>query len=558
MRNLTTAREKAAVVLVAALATFCFSPAPLSLADQRERVVSPQNEAKITPGGSGLQSLKAGSVELLEEGQLRVNRVVLREWDGTERDGNVVQRDMQSDRQRKTLTQTYNWGVIRCAAAAQGNRVTLAIQVTNTSAAILQGLSFSLSTLHLPASAKGLSGAGEMLPSVDAPGVATQDWGGGTLALCNEDVGRPLYVGLLPAGKPQTIALQVATFREDRFPRGWLSTPKIERPLYPGSADHFTLSLRFGPSGASASEIAGDLFRKFAQAYPPALAWKDRRPLGTLHLGAVEYRQPQNPRGWFTGDGTVDTTTETGRAAFRARVLRYADEAVAVLKSMGAQGMIVWDIEGNEYPHATTYLGDPRSLPVEIEPVIDAFFKKFTDAGLRVGLCIRPSQPARSVYNGDAWQIQSDDPEFLLNAKIAYARKRWGCSIFYVDSNVIYDPRFKPSDGAGYELLPARVFQRVARANPDTLLLPEQKDTRYYAYTAPYMEFRQGYAGVPDKVRALYPNSFSAIYAPDGPIDERRADLVAAVKRGDILLFRGWWPDPVNAKIKSIYAEATK
>jgi hypothetical protein len=44
----------------------------------------------------------------------------------------------------------------------------------------------------------------------------------------------------------------------------------------------------------------------------------------------------------------------------------------------------------------------------------------------------------------------------------------------------------------------------------------------------------------------------------DGPIDERRADLVAAVRRGDILIFRGWFDDIFNGKTKSIYEEAAK
>lgn len=515
---------------------------------------------KITEGERGLQSLRAGPLELLEDGQLRVSRAVLREWDDTEREGDTVPLQTRWERgaTQKVSTQTYKWGRVNWSYAAQGERVTLSIVITNTSPSILQGVSLSLLTLRLPPEAKPASSVGEMVPGVDAPGVVMRGWQAGTLALCNEDVGRPLYVGMLPGGDAGSLGLQAATFREDRFPRGWLTTPKIARPIYPGATDHFTLSLRFGPGGASAAQMAGDVLGKFAHAYPLTLAWKDRRPIGTLHLGAVEYREPKNPRGWLEGNGSVDTTTDAGRAALRARLLRYAAQSVAVLKGMDAQGMIVWDSEGNEYPHATTYLGDPRHLPAEAEPVMDAFFKKFTDAGLRVGLCIRPSQPALHLYGGDAWQMQSDDPVFLLNEKIAYARKRWGCSIFYIDSNVIYDPRFKPSDGAGYELLPATVFQRVASANPDALLLPEQKSARYYAYAAPYMEFRQGYAGTPDTVRALYPNSFSAIYVPDGPVAERRSDLVAAVKRGDILLFRAWWPDPVNAEIKSIYAEGRK
>ena len=41
-------------------------------------------------------------------------------------------------------------------------------------------------------------------------------------------------------------------------------------------------------------------------------------------------------------------------------------------------------------------------------------------------------------------------------------------------------------------------------------------------------------------------------------VNAHRAELVAAVRRGDILLFHGWWPNPNNPLIKSIYEEAGK
>jgi len=34
--------------------------------------------------------------------------------------------------------------------------------------------------------------------------------------------------------------------------------------------------------------------------------------------------------------------------------------------------------------------------------------------------------------------------------------------------------------------------------------------------------------------------------------------LIAAVKSGDILVFHGWWNNPGNAKIKSIYQDAKR
>jgi hypothetical protein len=48
------------------------------------------------------------------------------------------------------------------------------------------------------------------------------------------------------------------------------------------------------------------------------------------------------------------------------------------------------------------------------------------------------------------------------------------------------------------------------------------------------------------------------IVVNDGPMDARWADLVAGVRRGDILMTRGWFSDPANEKVKAIYAEAKK
>ena len=514
-----------------------------------------QAQVRIAFGAAGLTSVQRSGAEILRDGKLRADSVMLESWDGSLAKGETVPFASTADKIHQTVTQIYRWGEIKCGYAVKGDALNLTVTVSNTSAFTLRGISLHLADLNVTLSER--SAAGEMSSSVDAPGIVTAKCAAGLLALCNEAAGRPLYIGFLIANGEKNHALaQVATFREDRFPRGWLTTPQIQRPLFPGGSDTFTLSLRFGPPATAPSALAPDVFQNFAKAYPPRLNWPDRRLIGTLHLATSEYRLPKNPRGWFNGDKTVDTTTEAGRADFKARLMKYADDSVAILKAMNAQGMIVWDLEGEEFPHATTYLGDPRSLPAEMEPLADEFFKKFTDAGLRVGLCLRPSQPVRSLYGVGAWQMQTDDPAYILGAKIEAAKKRWHCSLFYVDSNVNYNPRFAPGDGAGYELSPASLFQQTAAANPDVLLMPEQKTTRYFAYTAPYSELRGGFTGTPDAIRAAYPDSFSAIYVPDGDVDAHRAELVTAVKRGDILMFRAWWNDPYNSKIKSIYDEA--
>src|ERR1700678_3780023 len=124
------------------------------------------------------------------------------------------------------------------------------------------------------------------------------------------------------------------------------------------------------------------------------LNWPDRRPIGSIFLADYSHRSASNPRGWFNAPG-FDAMGDGGTERFRKALLAYADGAIAVLKGVNAQGMIVWDLEGEEFPQRTSYIGDPRlmaTLAPEMAPVADEFFRRFRDAGLRVGMTVRPQQ----------------------------------------------------------------------------------------------------------------------------------------------------------------------
>jgi hypothetical protein len=66
---------------------------------------------------------------------------------------------------------------------------------------------------------------------------------------------------------------------------------------------------------------------------------------------------------------------------------------------------------------------------------------------------------------------------------------------------------------------------------------------------------RKTQLGTADEVRAVYPKAFSLIYTADGPLDLYAADLKASVKRGDAAMYRTWFPDPQNQKVKALYGE---
>lgn len=526
---------------------------------------STASQVQIAMGPAGLASLKYGGTELLwsnpsdsthgafDGGTVWVSRVVLRQADGTETSldaGGPSQISVAG----RTVTRRFAWGAVRCAFAAQSNRLSLTIRVTNeTKDQTVQAVYLQPLWIKFPQAPQGWNGDPRLTNNLGHPGVVAADYGSGALALCDEEFTRPLILGFpYSTDKPAntTYPVQIAS-----GPTGWLGhllDPYLQRPILLGHSDTYTVSLRFGPSGSTT--LASDLDRKFAAAYPSELHWDDRRPLGYCMLSSTvpHPASGHNPRGWFNNDPTVDVTTDAGRAAFRQRLMDYADNSIKILKAMGAQGAITWDIEGQEYPHATSYIGDPRlvkSLAPEMDPLADAYFARFRAAGLRVGVTVRPQQ-----FTREKGQQDIADPNRivrLLLDKMLYANKRWGCTLFYVDSNG--DPNV-PFDASIFQ----RVTNALTRRGVHTLIMPEHQNTRYYAYTAPYDELRGGVASTPADVRRVYPHAFSVISVPDGPVDAHRAELVQAVRRGDILLFRAWFDDPYNAQVKRIYQDAGK
>jgi hypothetical protein len=219
--------------------------------------------------------------------------------------------------------------------------------------------------------------------------------------------------------------------------------------------------------------------------------------------------------------------------------------------------MITWDPEGEEFLEAC-YYGDPRLTPI-LAPetgfkgagersAIDDYFEKFRVAGLKVGVCIRPQQ---IIFIGGKPVQQAADNEHaaqVLKDKIGYAKQRWGCTLFYVDSSATVGGPINPD-----------VFKTVAEAYPDVLLIPENESMRYFAYSAPLNSYvHHGVTSTPSGARMVYPKAFSILMAADGDRPEDHAALLNAVRCGDILLFNCWYDNAGVAKIKKLYAEASR
>jgi hypothetical protein len=261
--------------------------------------------------------------------------------------------------------------------------------------------------------------------------------------------------------------------------------------------------------------------------WPGGARWPDRRPIGVLFLASTYHSSPTNPRGWFN-DRSLDFVGPGGKERFRKALLDYADTSITNLLQLGAQGVIVWDLEGEQFPHKTSFIGDPRALDQlapEMAPVADEFFKRFRDAGLKVGVTIRPQNLV--FDDGVPRQTTALDIEEVLLEKIEYARSHWGATIFYIDSN---DGVWRPDE--------AWQFRRLAEECPDVLLIPEHHYLPYWAFSAPYVSLRKGNPDTTTSVaRKLFPNCFQVLDIADASNDQ----VAAAWRQGDILLFRAWY-----------------
>lgn len=496
-------------------------------------------------GDEGLTRLEYAGESFLQDGTFRVWGVTFCSWDRQRQQADLAGEERNFNAETGRLTLTYPWGEIRCTYDVQADQLRLSIEVENRSDAALAELSLSPMETRFPQPPQGwvphmpYRGFNLGWPTVNVAECQTA-----TLVVCNEDIGRPLQVGWAGreslAARP-TIVSTVSDWASE------LINPQLYRPVYPGQTDRFDIALRFAPAGTDPATLSADLESRFAEAYPSRLEWPDRRPIGALFLSTSDLGAPGNPRGWFH-DKETDFTSEEGQAVFRERLLVHARQSLEVLQDLDCQGMIVWDIEGQEYPHAISYLGDPRSLPPEVETVVDEYFRVFSDAGLKTGVCIRPQLPVRAAYTDGVRQIESADPVATLDAKITHAKERWRCTLFYVDSNG--DPNVP---------LPATAFASVAERHPGVLLMPEHENAAYYAYTAPYRDYANlKQLGTPEVVRRIYPQAFSMIYVGHGDPEPVRAELLEAVKRGDVLVVHGWYQNPGHPIVKRIYQEAAR
>jgi len=493
----------------------------------------------LTMGASGLTALAYDGTDLLAQSNYPPTFVdlILTDAAGKTSRG-VLKPKTVTDPVANNVIETFPWGMAVVTYTAVADTLHIDVSISNTSDETITHIWLYLLALQCPAPPvdKNFKRVGFNL---DAPSSVFVDYGSGALAVVNEDVVKPLAVGLWPATNPAKAKwfVMLSTDPAHTVSKNWPPTP---RPIAPGITDRYSISLRFGDAGNTEARLSGDIFKLYAKAYPPLTF--SNKPIAALNMTS-RHRPilPKNPRGWFTASTQVDVTTPAGVQAFEAMLLSYADGAIAEMTRVGAQGGIFWDLEGQEWDAA--YIGDPMQAELcapELRGVLDQFVAKFVDAGFRIGFCLRP----QTFDLGTTTQTDGPDPGGVLFAKMEYCIKRWGATLFYVDSDVV--------NGA---ITAAAAFEKLATAFPGVLIFPEWEATRHYAYTVPYNNSVAAIFGPPPEALAVYPGAICLIKVNDPTAAKYPGELAAAVKAGNILLWDGWYPHPAGELVRQLYAE---
>ncbi len=531
------------------LAASCAWRSPDSVAAAASAGVAPNApRLEATFDADGCKSLAYNHVELLANGKLSVGKALFTKADGTsygaEAQATVSFTPAASGAQSGTALASAAWGTVECAYTAKGSRLDLRITVTNKSADTLTELTLSPLELKLPAEPTAarlyVDFFGRLYNprshhNVGAPTILPADFGSGLVVLCNDDPVAPLTVSWDGKGGAARINVRAGG---EQMP---FDEVYVRRPIAPGKSDAYSLSLRFAPGGTKPLDVADDVCKAYAKAFPRTLNWPDRRPITRMFFGPglpkeqvlANCRDPEKAK--------LPTEPDP---QFRKQMTAKFQGAIAVAQATGAQGIIMWSLEGETFPHATTYIGDPRCmkwLNPQMDLVADEMIGMIRAAKLRPGVCLRPS---RVIYvRNDNPSLDTvkhsysdaKDPFLELDAKIQYCKDRWQVGLFYVDTNIFWRPRGK--DGKWSEgHISADTWRRLSEKHPDVLLIPELGYTQIYGYTAPYAELDMGAREFPEMIKRIWPDATAVRQVED---DDPIADhdiLVRITRAGGIIM----------------------
>ena len=333
----------------------------------------------------------------------------------------------------------------------------------------------------------------------------------------------------------------------------------------------FTAPLSESGYNSTVNQVMADVHSAYAAANPFQNDFIVKAPIGVTYLTGATAGTSVNPRRWVVaGNGVpIDVTTTSGQQFFRRSALNMVRTSCQNVVNMGGQGLMLWDIEGQESNQTGLYdgasfVGDPRlvaSYAPEMDltitadasepnlygstspkPLQDEIFKVIKDYGLLPGVTIRPQiayWPGRNGAPSDGScprQIpydlttnalrQSNNAQMvtLLADKIYYAYSRFGARLFYIDSPYGYNPSsFKPIpiDAEVFDLVRTEVKNRCLANHiqyKPIMISPEKvMDFDYLRFTTPYWRYSDGGAisvakSIPSNISATYPTANQFLY----------------------------------------------
>jgi len=478
-------------------------------------------------------------------------------WDGERQfNGLGSSQGISIDDATSTISAEYTGVKLVCRYQIENSRLDMFVEITNKTDKPLVAVTPELARLDLLPSPLNTDadslGVLKNIDNKDRIGLRRLEAEGASIALINWEFSprASVNVGSRAPSGPYPVILGLPQKLQGQHPivdNRFFAQPGREIP--PHATDKFRVSLLFADPTASDAELSQEINAHIKKQYPMVLDWKDRRPIGTLFLANPYTGWKTNPRGYLPGKGkNNDVTTEQGIQEFGAALMEYADKSVEILKEANAQGVIVWDLEGAEHYHPITYIAQPDKLAQvapEMERFADAFFKKFREAGLKTGITIRPTEVVPDPKKPGKWtHIEVKDPVKLMDEKISYAKKRWGCTIFYLDSNVFSNDWLTPEQKKEMKVewvMPTSMLADLMKKHPDILIIPEWSRWQDYRYAAPYASVNLGQTTTSPILRAIYPDAFRVMSISTRALEQNWQTYLQGAMAGDVFLFNAWY-----------------
>ncbi|MBF0245877.1 MAG: hypothetical protein HQL31_11520, partial [Planctomycetes bacterium] len=496
--------------------------------------------------------------------------------------------------------QTFAWGTVERVWKVGAARLDCTLTVTNRSTDTRWDLRLPLLSLSLNPEARlapiteatffGQSSGARTVNSLSEPLVTVMLLGKRCLVACASSNGKPLQLlwrapvnkkTKTPAAHGDAVAQALADKAKgddaaSANDRVWTLDLQSggervvwheranSRPVPPGGKDSFLVSLRFGQATEPLAPVQ-DILAAYAKEHPLLCSWPDRRPILPTFIGDwFPLRQPSGP------DPVKPAGVEVA-AEFKTKVMASADRLIKDALAIDAQGMLLWNLESNG--GGLKYVGSPdmmQYLCPEMDAIADEYFKKFRDAGLATGVCLRPTtiviNPAKDkegkpVEGKWVWghRYERGKEVETLVREAHYANTRWGTTLFYVDTNDVYMwpkddaeratwPKTTEGKVKGYHaLMNAEQWNEIQRRCPGMLFSVEHTYVQSDASGAPYDQLNMGNiagAGLtPPVVRAIWPEAFKCLTA-DYPLGKYLGKTIGVFRNRDVLMYNA----PVDAE----------